>query len=113
MIFLGDFRNEKPGNVEEKWLQKKIMRFQKNAPRFKLWAKSYGRLKFWLQIGGFGEAKLGQKRSVDGICLWIIIFYGSGWKESKQIQNKSKPATKLNLGRKLKTVDSEIELCKS
>jgi hypothetical protein len=27
-------------------------------------------------------------------------------------QNNSKPATKLNLGHKLRTTDSKIELCK-
>jgi hypothetical protein len=37
------------------------------------------------------------------------------WQQMKRIklsQNKSKPAANLNLGHKLKTTDSETELCK-
>jgi hypothetical protein len=61
---------------------------------------------------------------VGGSVLWIglILKIGSvlkvdfvGWKRMERIkltQNKSKPATKLNLEHELRTADSKTELCK-
>jgi hypothetical protein len=50
----------------------------------------------------------------DRICFVDMIGF-VGWKRMDRIklnQNKSKPATKLNLEYELRTADSKIELCK-
>jgi hypothetical protein len=50
----------------------------------------------------------------DRICFVDMVDF-VGWKQMDTIklnQNKSKPATKLNLELELRTVDSKTELCK-
>jgi hypothetical protein len=50
----------------------------------------------------------------DMICFVDRVDF-VGWKRMDRIklnQNKSKPATKLNLEHKLRTADSKTELCK-
>jgi hypothetical protein len=50
----------------------------------------------------------------DRICFVDRVGF-VGWKRMDRInlnQNKSKPATKLNLEHELKTADSKTELCK-
>jgi hypothetical protein len=50
----------------------------------------------------------------DRICFVYRVGF-VGWKRMDRIklnQNKSKPATKLNLEHKLRTADSKTELCK-
>jgi hypothetical protein len=50
----------------------------------------------------------------DRICFVDRVGF-VGWKRMDRIklnQNKSKPATKLNLEHELRTADSKSELCK-
>jgi hypothetical protein len=50
----------------------------------------------------------------DMICFVDMVGF-VGWKRMETIklnQNKSKPATKLNLEHELRTADSKTELCK-
>ena len=50
----------------------------------------------------------------DRICFVYRVGF-VGWKRMERIklnQNKSKPATKLNLEHELRTADSKSELCK-
>jgi aminoglycoside phosphotransferase family enzyme len=50
----------------------------------------------------------------DMICFVDMVGF-VGWKRMDRIklnQNKSKPATKLNLEHELRTADSKTELCK-
>jgi hypothetical protein len=52
--------------------------------------------------------------SRDMICFVDRVIF-IGWKQMDRIklnQNKSKPATKLNLEHELRTADSKTELCK-
>ena len=51
---------------------------------------------------------------IDRICFVDRVSF-VGWKRMDKIklnQNKSKPATKLNLEHELRTADSKTELCK-
>jgi aminoglycoside phosphotransferase family enzyme len=51
----------------------------------------------------------------DRICFVDMVGF-VGWKQMDTIklnQNKSKPATKLNLEHELRTADSKTELCKA
>jgi hypothetical protein len=95
------------------------VRFEKNGPDSSSEAKVMAILSLDSESGFLARCWKG-----GGSVLWIgsvlervsvlkVDFVG--WKRMERIklnQNKSKPATKLNLEHKLRTADSKTELCK-
>jgi hypothetical protein len=104
------------------------VRFEKKWARFEFRGESYSCFKFGLRIRVFGEVlegwggfgfvdRVGFRDMiyfVDRVdCRDMIYFVDRvsfvGWKRMDRIklnQNKSKPATKLNLEHELRTADS-------
>lgn len=106
----GDSKHEKPDEAGEKRMQKFSYYFFKSTS-FQVASEKLWSFEELTSNHGFSEAQHMQKRSVDGFFC-RLIFDGRGMKETKLNQNKSKPATKLNLEHKLRTADSKTKLCK-
>jgi hypothetical protein len=95
------------------------VRFEKNGPDPSSETKVMAVLSLDSVLGFLARCWKG-----GGSILWIgtvveirsvlkVNFVGSKWMERIKLnQNKSKPATKLNLEHELRTTDSKTELCK-
>ncbi len=97
------------------------VRFEKNGPGSSSEAKVTAVLSLDSESGFLARCwKGGGFYFVDRVdCRDMIYFVDRvgfvGWKRMDRIklnQNKSKPATKLNLEHELRTADSKTELCK-
>jgi hypothetical protein len=118
---LGILKLANPASRKESDAKFNSVRFEKNGPDSSSEAKVTAVLSLDSKSGFLARCwKGGGFGFVDRVGFRDRIYFVDrvgfiGWKRMDRIklnQNKSKPATKLNLEHELRTADSKTELCK-